>query len=71
MSSCRPPPEDARALADKIHDSLAEAAQTPDHPLARVSVSFGMASWRKGDDARTLLRRTTDGIGAADLARLG
>jgi len=63
--------DDARLLADKIHASLDEVSGNADHPLTGVTLSFGMASWRKGDDARTLLRRATHGIGAADLARLG
>jgi diguanylate cyclase (GGDEF)-like protein len=63
--------DDARQLADKIHTSLAEAAGESGHPLGTVSVSFGLAAWRKGDDARTLLRRATQGVGDADLARLG
>jgi diguanylate cyclase (GGDEF)-like protein len=62
---------DAQQLADKIHASLAEASGDADHPLASVSVSFGLAAWRKGDDARTLLRRATHGVGSGDLARLG
>ena len=62
---------DAQALADKIHASLAEVSGEADHPLSGLALSFGLAAWRKGDDARTLLRRATAGIGVADLARLG
>lgn len=62
---------DARALADKIHAALEEVTAGGDHPLSGVALSYGLACWTKGDDARTLLRRATTGIGEADLARLG
>jgi diguanylate cyclase (GGDEF)-like protein len=62
---------DAQQLADKIHTGLAEVSGDPEHPLGSLSVSFGLAAWRKGDDARTLLRRATHGVGSADMARLG
>jgi len=63
--------DEVRALADKIHAGLDEEAGAADHPLTGVALSYGLACWQKGDDARTLLRRATSGIGEADLARLG
>lgn len=59
--------EDARLLADKIHAGLVEASETGG-PLTGLSVSYGIASWQKGDDARTLLRRATTGIGSQEQA---
>lgn len=63
--------DDVRALADKIHAGLVEEAGAADHPLTGISLSYGLACWQKGDDARTLMRRATTEIGTADLARLG
>lgn len=63
--------EEVHALADKIHAGLNEEVGDADHPLAGVALSYGLACWQKGDDARTLLRRATSGVGEAELARLG
>ncbi len=64
--------DDLLALTQKMRQGLAEVAQADEqHPLASVHLDFGQAVWQKGDDARTLLRRASQHIGAPDLARLG
>lgn len=62
-----------QALIEKIQASLVEETQNrADHPLLHTSLIYGQACWQKGDDARVLLRRASQGLGAdADLARLG
>lgn len=64
--------DELNALKQKIQDSLTETTEADgQHPLAGVQLVYGPAVWQKGDDARTLLRRASQGIDAPDLARLG
>jgi diguanylate cyclase (GGDEF)-like protein len=63
--------EEARLLADKIHSGLEASAGDPDSPLAGLAISFGIAAWQKGDDARTLLRRANASIGSQGRAGNG
>lgn len=62
---------DARLLADKIRAGLQEQASDHGNPLAALDVHFSMAAWRKGDDARTLLRRARDGLAETEAAGNG
>lgn len=59
---------DAHQLMDKIHAGLQEVGADAASPLHGLALSYGIASWQKGDDARTLLRRATVGISAGGQA---
>jgi GGDEF domain-containing protein len=56
---------DARRLAEEIRAGVQD--QLPGGPALR----FGLAGWRRGDDARTLLQRATVDIGTAAQAGNG
>lgn len=60
-------PDDARKLLEKIHgeqDSLNVPEAFAD---ARPTLSFGIGSWQKGDDLRTLLRSTLQDLQNGDV----
>ena len=50
-------PADAEAGCDRVRAAIESHAWAPVHPLLRVTVSIGGASWRLGESAAALLAR--------------
>lgn len=59
------PAEAAHNLAEKLAQRLVEMDITGEKAPFRITPALGVASWQKGEDARTLLKRAASNLRAA------
>ena len=57
--------QEARGLLDKLFTEQDSIALPPEYQGLQLRLGFGLGCWKKGDDARTLLRQAVQDLRAA------